>query len=99
MMKLEMMKKISELKPGRLWYGDQTENWSHFLSSKVQSPAIATQRFFALFSDDARATYGQSEKSEKKCWVAIAGDCTSPIATQRTHSCASRIGCHTWTKK
>ena len=42
----------------------------------VQSPAIATQHLIALFSDDARAAYGPYEKSAKKRWVAIAGDCT-----------------------
>ena len=46
------------------------------LYSLAQSPAIATQHFFSLFSHDARTACGQSEISAKKCWVAIAGDCT-----------------------
>ena len=29
-----------------------------------------------FFMGDARAAYGQSERSVKKCWVATAGDCT-----------------------
>ena len=39
----------------------------------VQSPAIATQHFFALFADDARAAYGQSEKVRKKCGQQLQG--------------------------
>ena len=41
----------------------------------VQSPTIA-QHFLALVSDDARAAHGQSEKVQKKCWLAVAVDST-----------------------